>query len=68
VNHYLRRLGLTPATPGRSALRDRLKSGALGLLGRRRPTMPDEVMYSGLRRLRALTAPLSRARRALRGR
>jgi hypothetical protein len=68
VNHYLRRLGLSPATPGRSALRDRLKSGALGLLAKRRPVTPDDVMYSGLRRLRALMAPVSRARRALRGR
>ena len=68
VNHYLRRLGLQPTTPGCSVLRDRLKSGALGLLGKRRPTTPDDIMYSGLKRLRRLTAPLARARRALHGR
>lgn len=68
VNHYLRRLGLTPAAPGRSLLRDTLKSGALGLLAKRRPATPDEIMYSGLNNFRALLAPVSRARRALRGR
>jgi len=68
VNHYLRRLGLTPTAPGRSAVRDSLKSGALGLLSNRRPTTPDEIIHSGLNRLRRLGAPVSRVRRALRGR
>lgn len=65
VNHYLRRLGLHPAAPGRSALRDRVKSGALGLLSSRGATTPDEIIYSGLNRLRALSAPVARVRRAL---
>lgn len=65
VNHYLRRLGLHPAAPGRSALRDRVKSGALGLLSNRSAATPDEIIYSGLNRLRALTAPVARVRRAL---
>ncbi len=65
VNHYLRRLGLHPAAPGRSALRDRVKSGALGLLSNRSAATPDEIIYSGLNRLRALTAPVARVRRVL---
>lgn len=68
VNHYLRRLGLRPAAPGRSALRDGVKSAALGLLSDRRPRTPDQIMYSGLNRLRALAAPAARFRRALSGR
>ena len=67
VNHYLRRLGLLPrpAASGGSALRDRVKSGALGLLSNRSAATPDESTYSGLNRLRALSSPLARVRRAL---
>ena len=65
VNYYLRRLGLRPATPGTAPLRDRIKSAALGLLSDPGAATPDEILYSGLNRMRALAAPLKRVRRAL---
>jgi hypothetical protein len=67
ANHYLRKLGLKPAPPGKSALRDRLKGGALGALSKSRPDNPNEILYSGLNRLKALSAPLGYVRNALRG-
>jgi hypothetical protein len=66
-NRFLRQLGLRPAPPGKSALRDGLKIASLGLLSKGRPTTPDEILYSGLNRLRRLAAPLIAARRTLRG-
>jgi len=34
-------------------VRDRLKSAALGIFSKPHPSTPDEIMYSGLQRLRA---------------
>jgi hypothetical protein len=67
ANHYLRKLGLQPAPPGISALRDHLKGAALGALSKSRPDNPNEILYSGLNRLKTLVAPLSYVRDALRG-
>ncbi len=66
-NRYLRRLGLHPLPPGRSVLRDRLKIAGLGLLSKAHPKTQDEILYSGLNRLRRLAAPLVSVRRALYG-
>ncbi len=51
VNHYLRKAGLGPTPPGRSALSDRLKIAGIGLLSKSNPTTPDEILFSGLARL-----------------
>jgi len=51
VNHYLRRAGLGPKPPGRSALSDGLKIAGIGLLSKSHPTTPDEILFSGLSRL-----------------
>jgi hypothetical protein len=55
VNHYLRRLGLRPASPGRAALRDRVKQLVMSDLGYR-PQRKTEVLRTGLAKYRA---PLS---------
>ena len=67
VNHFLRRAGLEPTPPGRSAWRDALKIAAVGLLSKSNPTTPDEILFSGmeralgpLRTLRRLLRPLHR--------
>ena len=59
VNHYLRRLGLRPARPGRSTLRDRVKRLVMSDLGYR-PRLKTEVVRSGLTKY---TAPVSFARK-----
>ena len=51
VNHYLRKAGLGPKPPGRSALSDGLKIAGIGLLSKSHPTTPDEILFSGLSRL-----------------
>ena len=55
VNHYLRRLGLRPASPGRSALRDQVKQLVMSDLGYR-PQLKTEVLRTGLGKYKA---PLS---------
>ena len=67
VNHYLRKLGLSPAPPGQSRLRDTLKSTGLGALSKSGADNPHDIIHSGLERLKRLAAPLSSVRRALRG-
>jgi hypothetical protein len=67
TNHYLRKLGLRPTPPGNSVLRDRLKGAALGALSKSRPDNPNDILYSGLNRLKSLIAPLGYVRNALRG-
>jgi len=67
ANHYLRKLGLKPAPPGSSPLRDRLKGAALAAMSKSDPDNPNEIIYSGLNRLKTLITPLSYIRDALRG-
>jgi len=59
VNHYLRRLGLRPASPGRSPLGDRVKRLVMSDLGYR-PRQKTEVVRTGLTKYKA---PLSFARK-----
>jgi hypothetical protein len=66
VNHYLRRAGLGPTPPGRSAVRDGLKIAGIGLLSKSNPTTPDEILFSGLSRLAAPPRMLKRWIRSLR--
>jgi hypothetical protein len=53
VNHFLRRFGLRPTPPGRSAFRDKLKIAGVGILSDSNPSTPDRILFSGLSRLRA---------------
>lgn len=67
VNHYLRKAGLGPTPPGRSALSDRLKIAGIGLLSKSKPTTPDEILFSGLARLSAPPRMVKRWFSSLRG-
>ena len=67
VNHYLRKAGLGPTPPGRSALSDRLKIAGIGLLSKSHPTTPDEILFSGLARLSAPPRMVKRWFSSLRG-
>jgi hypothetical protein len=53
ANYLLRRFGLRPTPPGRSALRDGIKMAGLGMLSKSNPVDPDEIVMSALTRLRA---------------
>ena len=53
VNHLLRKLGTTPTPPGRSRMLDALKAGVLEAAGTSRPKSTSDIVFSGLRRLRA---------------
>jgi hypothetical protein len=52
VNHFLRRLGLHPSPPGRSSVADRVKIAGVGLISKSDPANPEEILYSGVERLR----------------
>ena len=67
VNHYLRRAGWEPRPPGRSKLIDGLKMGGIGLLSKANPTTPDEILFSGLKRLTAPARAVKRWVRSMRG-
>ncbi len=58
VNSYLRRLGLEPTPPGKSALKDRLKIFALSLLSDRRPKSKFMILRSGVLRLKSIEGRL----------
>jgi hypothetical protein len=67
VNHYLRRFGLQPTPPGRSALRDGIKKAGIGLVSKSSPTTPGEILFSGLNRLSTPPRAVKRWVRVLRG-
>lgn len=48
ANHYLRRLGLNPTPPGKSAFLDTIKAGAIGIFSKKNPTTKNEVLMSGI--------------------
>jgi hypothetical protein len=66
VNHFLRRLGFDPTPPGRSKLRDSLKIAGVGMISKSNPSTPDEILFSGLTRLRTPPRAIKRWMRALR--
>ncbi|MGI0491589.1 hypothetical protein ACN4EG_07240 [Alkalinema pantanalense CENA528] len=59
VNYYLRKLGLNPTPPGQSAFKDSLKIKLIGLFSDRCPQTKSDVLYSGIRRLRGMTAKIT---------
>ncbi|MDZ7969595.1 MAG: cupin-like domain-containing protein [Nostoc sp. DedSLP03] len=58
VNSYLRRLGLKPTPPDKSALKDRLKIFALGLLSDRQPKSKFMILRSGVLKLKSIEGKL----------
>ncbi|MBN3907813.1 MAG: transcription factor [Nostoc sp. NMS1] len=59
VNSYLRKLGFKPTPPGKSALRDRIKIFALGLLCDRRPKSKFAILRSGILRVKSIERRLN---------
>lgn len=53
VNHFLRRFGLPPSPPDQSRTRDAVKMACIGMVSKRNPSTPDEILFSGLSRLAA---------------
>jgi hypothetical protein len=51
VNHFLRRYGLNPTPPGKSAWRDRVKTSTLSVLSKRNPQTKNELLRSGINRM-----------------
>jgi hypothetical protein len=54
VNYYLRKLGLNPTPPGKSALLDSIKIHTIGLFSKRKPETKIEVLRSGIDRISSL--------------
>ncbi len=52
VNHFLRKLGITPTSPGKSLLKDRAKIAAVGMLSKHKPDIKDDVTFSGITRFK----------------
>ena len=68
VNHYLRKLGLTPMPPGQSVLLDQIKIQTMGLFSKRQPVTKNEIVRSGSNRLQSIIqgviAPIKLIQRA----
>ncbi|MGH6868338.1 MAG: hypothetical protein ACREDA_05590 [Methylocella sp.] len=63
ANYCLRLLGFQPLPPGKSRFRDKLKHHAFKMLVKSKPASHDELMYSGMNRLKA---PFRLAKRMIR--
>lgn len=53
VNHCLRKLKLKPTPPGQSLWKDTIKSFLIGLFVKRPPDIKADVVFSGIRRIKA---------------
>jgi hypothetical protein len=53
ANYCLRLLGFQPLPPGNSRFRDKLKHRTFEMLAKSNPASHDELMYSGMNRLKA---------------
>ena len=63
ANYCLRRLGFHPLTPGKSRFRDKLKNRTFEMLVKSNPASHDELLFSGMNRLKA---PFRLAKRMIR--
>jgi hypothetical protein len=59
VNHLLRRLKLNPTPPGKSSLIDKVKIYGIGLFSKRNPSTKDEVVRSGINRIRKIAGKIT---------
>jgi Cupin-like domain len=62
MNHYIRKVGLVPRSPGASLFGDTLKAAFLGMLTRRKVRCYEDAVFSGIDRLRAIFSPILRLR------
>lgn len=65
-NSYLRKLGLEPTPPGKSALRDRIKIFALGLFSDHQPKSKFTILRSGVLRIKSIERKLKQFKQAVR--
>ena len=54
INHFLRKIGLNPTSPGNSLIKDRMKSSFIGLFSKRQPVIKMDVVFSGIERFKSL--------------
>jgi hypothetical protein len=66
ANSILRRIGLKPPPPGRSAVLDGLRSGAISILNKSSPKNTNEALFTGINRLKRWNERLKRPFRAAR--
>jgi Cupin-like domain len=64
ANYCLRLLGFQPLPPGKSRFRDKLKYRTFEMLAKSNPASTDELLYSGMNKLKA---PFRLAKRMIRG-
>jgi Cupin-like domain len=64
ANYCLRRLGFQPLPPGKSRFKDKLKNRTFEMLVKSNPASHDELLFSGMNRLKA---PFRLAKRMIRG-
>jgi Cupin-like domain len=67
VNHFIRRFGFEPTPPGKSVLLDGFKKAGIGLVSKKNPSTPGEILFSGLTRLSKPPRTVKKWVRALRG-
>src|ERR1700730_824137 len=53
ANYCLRHLGVQPLPPGKSRFRDKLKNRTFEMLAKSNPASTDQLLYSGMNRLKA---------------
>jgi len=53
INYFLRKLGLEPTPPQKSSLKDNLKIFSMEVFSKRKPKEHDEVIYSGIKRIKS---------------
>ena len=63
ANYCLRRLGFQPLPPGKSRFRDKLKNRTFEMLMKSNPASHEELLFSGMNRLKA---PFNLAKRMIR--
>ena len=63
ANYCLRRLGFQPLPPGKSRFRDKLKNRTFEMLVKSNPASHEELLFSGMNRLKA---PFNLAKRMIR--
>lgn len=61
INRYLRRLRLQPRPPGQSRLADAWKIATIGLISKSHPSDREEILFSGVERLKSLNRRLKSA-------
>jgi putative methyltransferase (TIGR04325 family) len=55
VNYYLRKAGLSPTPPEKSTIKDTLKVAMMSALSDRNPSTLDDVLLSGVKRVRQIS-------------